>query len=131
MFQPILSAPQSGPEDAPKLKPGSKPNLIEETISFMARHKIEEEIEIIPTPEPVTGGTLHSSSGSADHSLAGKIIKEHMNQVVNRLPEEARLGSSHAALEKTVREVLGEVAPKIIRKVIREEIESIKKTKAT
>jgi CheY-like chemotaxis protein len=128
MFQSILSAPQSGPEDAPKLKPGSKPNLIEETISFMARHKIEEEFE---TPEPVTGETLHPSRDSADHSLGNKIIKEHMDQVVNRLPEEARHGSSHAALEKTVREVLGEVAPKIIRKVIREEIESIKKTKAT
>jgi CheY-like chemotaxis protein len=131
VFQSILSSPESGPEDTPKLKPGSKPNLIEETLSFMARHKIEEEIEIIPTPEPVTGGTLHSSSGSADHSLAGKIIKEHMDQVVDRLPEGSMQGNSQAALEKTVREVLGEVAPKIIRKVIQKEIESIKKTKET
>jgi hypothetical protein len=129
VFQSILSSPESGLKDASKLEPGSKPNLIEETLSFMARQQIEEEPEIVPTPEPVSGETLHPSRDSANRSLGDKIIKEHMDQVMDRLPEDARHEKSHATLEKTVREVLAEVAPKIIRKVIQEEIESIKKTK--
>jgi DNA-binding response OmpR family regulator len=129
MFKSVLSSPKSGLEDGAKPKPGAKPNLIEETLSFMAKQHIEEEPEIFSTPEPATGKTLQPSGDSADPSLGHQIIKEHMDQVMDRLPEDARQGNSHATLEKTVREVLGEVAPKIIRKVIQEEIEIIKKTK--
>ena len=129
MFQSVLASPESGLEDAPKLKPGTKPNLIEETLSFMARQQTEGESETIPAPESVTGETPQQSRDSADHSLGNKIIKEHMDQVIDRLSEEAKQENSHVALEKTVREVLGEVAPKIIRKVIQEEIETIKKMK--
>lgn len=128
-FQSVLSPPRSGPEDAPKRKSGSKPNLIEETLSFMTHQHSEEKFEITPTLEPMTGETLQPSRNSADHSLDTKILKEHMDQVMDQIPEDARHGSSHAALEKTVRELLGEVAPNIIRQVIREEIENIKKTK--
>ena len=49
--------------------------------------------------------------------------------MIDRLPKDAKLGKSPSTLEKTVREVLGEVAPEIIRKVIQEEIETIKKMK--
>jgi CheY-like chemotaxis protein len=117
VFQSVLASPASGLEDAPKLNPGSKPNLIEETLSFMA------------CQQPVTGETSQQSRDSAEHSLGNKIVKEHMGQVIDRLSEEAKQGNSHVALEKTVREVLGEVAPKIIRKVIQEEIETLKKMK--
>jgi len=129
VFQSVLSSPKSDLEDGPKPKPGAKPNLIEETLSFMAKQHIEEEPEIFSNPEPATGETLQPSEGSIDNSLGNQIIKEHMDQVMDRLPEDARLGNSQVALEKTVREVLGEVAPKIIRKVIQEEIKTIKKTK--
>ena len=129
VFQSVLASPASGLEDIQKLEPGSKPNLIEETLSFMARQQIEGEFEIIPTPEPGTGEIPQQSRDSAGHSLGNKIIKEHMNQVIDRLSEEAKQGNSPSALEKTVREVLGEVAPKIIRKVIQEEIETLKKMK--
>jgi CheY-like chemotaxis protein len=128
-FQSVLSSPQSGPEDTRKLEPGSKPNLIEETLSFMTNQQIEEEFETIPTLEPMIEETLASSRVSAENLLGNRIIKEHMNQVIDQLPEDARHGNSHADLEKTVREVLGEVAPKIIRQVIQEEIQTIKKTK--
>jgi DNA-binding response OmpR family regulator len=128
-FQSVLSPRRSGPEDAPKRKSSSKPNLIEETLSFMTHQHSGEEFEIIPTLEPMTGETLQPSRNSADHSLDTKILKEHVDQVMDQIPEDARHGSSHAALEKTVRELLGEVAPNIIRQVIREEIENIKKTK--
>lgn len=128
-FQSVLSSPGYGPEDAMKRQPGSKPNLIEETLSFMANQQIEEEFEITPDLEPMSEETLQPFRNSADHSLGNRIIKEHMDQVMDQIPEDARHGSSYDTLEKTVREVLGEVAPKIIRKVIREEIESIKKTK--
>ena len=117
VFQSVLASPASGLEDAPKLEPGSKPNLIEETLSFMAHQQTEGESEIIP------------GRSSTDHTLGDKIIKEHMGQVIDRLSEEAKQGNSPSTLEKTVREVLGEVAPKIIRKVIQEEIETIKKMK--
>jgi len=126
-FQSVLSSPQSGPEDAQKPKPGTKPNLIEETLSFIADQHFEEEIE--PIPEPMAGELFPPSIGSADQLLGDKIIQEHMDQVMDQLPEDAKHGNSHAALEKTVREVLGEVAPNIIRKVIQEEIETIKKMK--
>ena len=128
-FQSVLSSPRSGPDDAPKRTPDSKPNLIEETLSFMANQQIEEAFETIPSQEPMTEETLQPSRHSADHSVGNKIIKEHMDQVMELIPEEARQGSSQAALEKTVREVLGEMAPNIIRKVIQEEIETIKKSK--
>ncbi len=129
VFQSVLSSPDSGLEDAPKPKPGSKPNLIEETLAFMASQQIEEEFEISPTHEPATGETLQQSRDSTNHLLGNTIIKEHMDQVMDRLSEDARHGNSHAALEKTVRNVLGEVAPKIIRQVIQEEIENLKKMK--
>lgn len=129
VFQSVLSAPKPELEDAPKPEPGTRPNLIDETLSFMAKQRIEEEIETVSTPEPLSGETPHPSGNSASQSPGDKIIKEHMDQVMDRLPEGAMQGKSHAALEKTVREVLGEVAPKIIQKVIREEIETIKKMK--
>lgn len=129
VFQSILASPDSGLEDTPKPKPGSKPNLIDETLSFMARQQIEEEPEADPNSKPIGGEAQRTSGDPDDHSLGNKIIKEHLDQLVDRIPEDVRLGSSHVALEKTVREVLGEVAPKIIRKVIQEEIESIKKMK--
>ncbi len=116
VFQSVLSSPESGLEDTPKLEPGSKPNLIEETLTFMARRKTGEK------PESVTGD-------SNSNTLGNKIIKEHLDQVIKQLPEDVKQGNSHFALEKTVREVLGEVAPNIIRKVIQEEIETIKKMK--
>jgi CheY-like chemotaxis protein len=129
MFQSVLSAPHSGLEDASKPKPGVKPNLIEETLAFMASQQFVEGSEIFSTPEPVTGETLQQSRESTNHLLGNTIIKEHMDQVMDRLPEDARHGNSHSALEKTVRNVLGEVAPKIIRRVIQEEIENLKKMK--
>jgi len=129
VFQSVLSSPRSDPGNAPKQKPGSKPNLIEETLAFMASRPIEETSENIPSPEPMTEETRQSSIDASDHSLGNRIIEEHVNHMMAQIPEDVRQGSSHAALEKTVREVLGEVAPKIIRQVIREEIETIKKTK--
>ena len=128
-FQSVLSPPRSGPEDAPKRKPGSKPNLIDETLSFMTHQESREEFKITPSLEPMTEETLQPPKISTDHSLDTKILKEHVNQVMDQIPEDARHGNSHAALEKTVRELLGEVAPNIIRQVIQEEIENIKKTK--
>jgi len=127
VFQSVLASPGPGRENIEKPEPGSKPNLIEETLSFMAH--TEGAPETLPTLEPVTGEILQQSRNSTDHSLGDKIIKEHMNQVIDRIPEDMRHEGSHAALEKTVREVLGEVAPNIIRKVIQEEIETIKKMK--
>ena len=129
MFQSVLSSPESVVEVTPKPKPGSKPNLIEETLAFMANQQTDEEFEIIPDSERTTEKNHQQTSDSIDHTLGNKIIKEHMDQVIDRLPEDARQGDSHSALEKTVREVLGEVAPKIIREVIQEEIDAIKKMK--
>jgi CheY-like chemotaxis protein len=129
IFQSVLSSPNSGLEDSPKPTPGSKPNLIEETLTFLSKQPIEEEPELFSNPEPATGETLQQSGGSTESSLGKRIIKEHMDQVMNRLSEDVRNRNSHEALEKTVREVLGEVAPKIIRKYIQEEIETLKKAK--
>jgi hypothetical protein len=127
-FQSVLSSPRSGQEDAPKRKPGSKPNLIEETLSFMAHQQTEKEIEIIPTLEMEAPKTSANTRGSADSSLANRIIEEHMDHITSQIPEEAR-HDTPASFEKTVRAVLGEMAPKIIRQVIQEEIEAIKKMK--
>jgi len=129
VFQSVLSSPRSDPGNPPKQKPGSKPNLIEDTLAFMASRPIEETSENFPSPEPMTEETRQSSIDASDHSLGNRIIEEHVNHMMDQSPEDVRQGSSHTALEKTVREVLGEVAPKIIRQVIREEIETIKKTK--
>jgi DNA-binding response OmpR family regulator len=129
VFQSVLSSPESGVEVTSKPKPGSKPNLIEETLAFMANQQTDEEFEIIPDSEQVTGEAHQQTRDFTDHTLGDKIIKEHMDQVIDRLPEDAKQGSSHSVLEKTVREVLGEVAPKIIREVIQEEIDAIKKMK--
>jgi DNA-binding response OmpR family regulator len=127
-FQSILSSPRSGLEDAPKRKPGSKPNLIEETLAFMTRQQTREESEITPTPEAGTKKESANTRNSVGSSLADRIIEEHMDYISSQIPEEAR-HDTPASFEKTVRAVLGEVAPKIIRQVIREEIETIKKTK--
>lgn len=128
-FQSVLSSSESGlEEDAPKRKPGSKPNLIEETLSFMASQQIEEEFEIISTPEMGTKKEPANTRDTADSSLANRIIEEHMDYISNQIPEDAR-HDTPASFEKTVRAVLGEVAPKIIRQVIKEEIEMIKKMK--
>ncbi len=127
VFQSVLATPDTGLDDAdenaPKPEPGAKPNLIEETLAFMARHPVEKETGIPPTPE--TG----SEKGNAS-TLANRIIDEHLDYASSRIPEDAR-HDTPASFEKTVRDVLGEVAPKIIRQVIREEIEAIKKMKET
>ncbi len=127
-FQSVLSSPRSGPEDAPKPTPGSKPNLIEETLSFIADQHIEEASEITPTLEAEAKKESANTRDSANSSLADRIIEEHMNHIANQIPEDAR-HDTPASFEKTVRAVLGEVAPKIIRQVIQEEIENIKKMK--
>jgi DNA-binding response OmpR family regulator len=129
VFLSVLSSPRPGPENTPKREPGSKPNLIEETLSFMGNQQTEERVpEITLTPEaeakkePVIIGT------STDSSLADRIFDEHMDHITNQIQEDAR-HETPASFEETVRAVLGEMAPKIIRQVIQEEIESIKKTK--
>ena len=128
VFQSVLSSPASGLKDAPKRKPGSKPNLIEETLSFMASHPVEGGPEITPIPETRTEKESLNTRGSANPSLANRIIEEHMDYISSQIPEDAR-HDTPASFEKTVRAVLGEVAPKIIRQVIQEEIETIKKMK--
>ena len=125
-FQSVITSPSPGREGNQKPEPGSRPNLIEETLTYMAG--TEGTSENLPSLEPVTGKILQQSREPVDHSLGDKIIEEHVNQVIERIPEDVRQGS-HAALEETVREVLGEVAPSIIRKVIQEEIEALKKMK--
>ncbi len=127
-FQSILSSPRPGLEDTPKRKPGSKPNLIEETLAFMTSQQTGEKSEITPNPEAGTKKESANTRNSVGSSLADRIIEEHMDYISNQIPEEAR-HDTPASFEKTVRAVLGEVAPKIIRQVIREEIETIKKTK--
>ena len=129
MFQSVLSSPESGLEVTPNPNPGSKPNLIEETLTFMANQQIDDDFEIIPDSEQVTGEAHQQTRDSTEYTLGDKIIKEHMDQVIDRLPEDAKQGNSNSVLEKTVREVLREVAPKIIREVIQEEIDAIKKMK--
>lgn len=127
VFESVLSSPESEVSSKPKL--GSKPNLIEETLTFMANQQVDEDFKIIPDSEQVDGEAQQQNGDFTDHALGDKIIKEHMDQVIDRLPEDAKQGHSHSVLENTVREVLGEVAPKIIREVIQEEIDSIKKMK--
>ena len=127
-FQSVLSSPKSGMEDAPKPKPGSKPNLIEETLSFMASQSIEEEPEITLLSETGAEKKPASTKSTVGSSLANRIIEEHLHYISGRIPEDAR-HDTPASFEKTVRKVLGEVAPKIIRKVIQKEIETIKKMK--
>ena len=123
VFQSILSSPKSGLEESPQHEPGAKPNLIEETRSFMARHEAEDQ--------SFPGNTTSADSDPVHQDVGDKIIHEHVKQVRNRLPEEVQNESSQDTLEQTVREILGEVAPKIIREVIQEEIETIKKMKET
>ena len=127
-FQSVLSSSEYGLEDAPKRKSSSKPNLIEETLSFMASQQIEEGFEIISAQEMGAKKEPANARDAAISSLASRIIEEHMDYISNQIPEEARHGTP-ASFEKTVRAVLGEVAPKIIRQVIKEEIETIKKMK--
>jgi DNA-binding response OmpR family regulator len=128
VFQSVLSSPRSGPEEALKRKPGSKPNLIEETLSFMGNQQTEEKFKITPIPEASTKRESPKTGLSTDSSLANRIIEEHLDHMTSQIPEDAR-HDTPASFEKTVRAVLGEVAPKIIRQVIQEEIENIKKMK--
>ena len=118
-FQAVLSSPEPGREDSQKPEPGTKPNLIEETLTLMAYRQ----------SAGTTDGTDLSTRSPSDPTLSDKIIKAHIDQVIDRLPEDATQENLPSTLEKTVREVLGEIAPKIIREVIQEEIETIKKMK--
>ncbi len=128
VFQSVLASPEFGmeEEDLPAHEPGAKPNLIEETLALMARRNTEEEPA--DEPEPVAGEEPPvEQEASADLSLGHRVIEAHVDQVKGRLPEGTVNGKDSATLETTVRELLGEVAPEIIRKVIQEEIENIKK----
>lgn len=132
VFQSVLAAPKSGLDNAGEnvtpREPGAKPNLIEETLALMAGHPAENKPEITPIPETGSKKGSASTMNAADSSLANRIIEEHMDYISSQIPEDAR-HDTPASFEKTVRDVLGEVAPKIIRQVIQEEIETIKKTK--
>jgi DNA-binding response OmpR family regulator len=130
LFQSIIAAPDYGLEDAddnaPQREPGSRPNLIEETLSLMARRHIEEEP--VTAEEAASGETLSEPAGSGENAVGNRVVAEHLEQVKARLPEDAMRGDVSATLEKTVRDLLGEIGPDIIRKVIQEEIEQIKKS---
>jgi hypothetical protein len=65
VFQSVLASPSIGRENIQKPEPGSKPNLIEETLTFMAH--TEGTPETLPTLEPVTGEILQQSRNSTDH----------------------------------------------------------------
>ena len=130
VFQSVIASPEfgmgEGDEDFPAPEPGAKPNLIEETLALMARRNIEEEPDV--EPQPVAGEKPPvEPEASADLSLGHRVIEAHVDQVKGRLPEGTVKGTDSATLETTVRKLLGEVAPEIIRKVIQEEIENIKK----
>jgi DNA-binding response OmpR family regulator len=131
-FQTVLANPKEDVDDssgeAQSLESGAKPNLIEETLSFMARHAVEEEPEITPIAESEEEQKPPNPSDSARPVLVDRIIAEHIDQVSSQLPEDTRQATP-ASFEQTVRDVLGEVAPKIIRQVIQEEIENIKKSR--
>ena len=130
LFQSVIAAPDYGlkdaDENAPQREPGSRPNLIEETLSLMARRNIEEEL--VTAEEAASGETLPEPADSGDNRVGHRVIAEHMEQVKARLPNDAMRGDVSATLEKTVRDLLGEIGPDIIRKVIQEEIEQIKKS---
>lgn len=130
LFQSVTAAPDYGLEDddenAPPREPGSRPNLIEETLSLMARRHIEDEP--VTAEEAANEEARPEPADSGENAVVNRVIAEHMKQVKARLPEEAMRGDVSATLEKTVRELLGEIGPDIIRKVIQEEIEQIKKS---
>ena len=130
LFQSVTAAPDYGLEDAdenaPQREPGSRPNLIEETLSLMARRHIEEEP--VTAEETASGETLPEPADPGEDPVGNRVVAEHMEQVKARLPEDAMRGDVSATLEKTVRDLLGEIGPDIIRKVIQEEIEQIKKS---
>ncbi len=130
LFQSVIAAPDYGLEDAdenaPQREPGSRPNLIEETLSLMARRHIEDEP--VTAEEAASEEAPPEPADPSKNAVGNRVIAEHMEQVKARLPEEAMRGDASATLEKTVRELLGEIGPDIIRKVIQEEIEQIKKS---
>ncbi|MCZ6512319.1 MAG: response regulator [Nitrospinae bacterium] len=130
LFQSVIAAPDYGlkdaDENAPQREPGSRPNLIEETLSLMARRNIKEEL--VTAEEAASGETLPEPADSGDNRVGHRVIAEHMEQVKARLPNDAMRGDVSATLEKTVRDLLSEIGPDIIRKVIQEEIEQIKKS---
>ncbi len=130
LFQLITAAPDYGLEDAdenaPQREPGSRPNLIEETLSLMARRHIEDEP--VAAEEAASEEAPPEPADPGENTVGDRVIAEHMEQVKARLPEEAMRGDVSATLEKTVREVLSEIGPDIIRRVIQEEIEQIKKS---
>lgn len=128
VFQAVLAAPKSGQINTPKLPPGSKPDLIDEMLALTSPHQIEEILESPSITDPTPGQFQPLPGEADDDSLGNRIVQEHIDQVMDRLPEDIRQGNSRAALEQAVRAVLREMAPRIIRKVIQEEIESIKKT---
>ena len=92
----------------------------------MARRNIEEEL--VTAEEAASGETLPEPADSGDNRVGHRVIAEHMEQVKARLPNDAMRGDVSATLEKTVRDLLSEIGPDIIRKVIQEEIEQIKKS---
>jgi len=131
-FQSVIATPKPdldhAGENATPRKPGTKPNLIEETLALMASHPAEKEPESPPILEMKTKKEPADARNAANSSLANRIIEEHMDYLTSQIPEDV-IHDTPASFEKTVRDVLGEVAPKIIRQVIQEEIETIKKMK--
>lgn len=146
VFESVLAAPPTQEAELPPREPGSKPNLIEETMMMMAHRHFEDDaapkepvLEETPEPvaepvvEPVTDAELiiepipQDARNTPDLALGRRLVDDHMNQVIERLPQNPAQGEASGALENTVRQVLGEVGPEIIRKVIQEEIENIKK----
>ena len=131
-FQSVIATPKpdldhAGENVTPR-EPSTKPNLIEETLALLASHPAEKEPEATPILEMKTKKEPADARNAANSSLANRIIEEHMDYLTSQIPEDA-IHDTPASFEKTVREVLGEVAPKIIRQVIQEEIETIKKMK--
>ena len=142
VFESLRSASFRGEDlSLPQREPGSKPNLIEDAMALMAHYPPEPKSTEVPIPLKTEARASRDETGeeldielvpdearsAPDLSLGRRLVEAHVNQVKERLPEGVADAEVTASLERTVRQVLGEMGPEIVRKVIQEEIDAIKK----
>ncbi|MFQ5716511.1 MAG: response regulator [Nitrospinales bacterium] len=113
-----------------------KPDLIEETLSYLAElapATATKEIEQVLEPK-MDPQRKPSMSAEPKGEIFAQIVGEHIKQTLERSLKESiakEISGLSQTIERSVEEIVREVAPDIARSIIQEEIEKIKKLEKT
>ncbi len=128
---PTAGAPQVGSHESWDLeptvaRPATPPDLIEETLSNLSALSRNLRPEESAPPAPRTEPSPPQFSSDALHQVIGEHVSRAVEKSMDATLRKQISGLSDSVME-TIRDMVKEIAPEIIRSVVQKEIDNIKK----